>query len=848
MDRSTISSQVVELLSQLTGYELRQEDVKPPVVFLTAVLAVLNGVIFADGAVADEEKEKLVKTLERLCASSNRILSLAKMISDGFQQKKLCSLDNIITLAESLSEPEKLLLLSLGYEMSAADGDMDESERKYLKRIANNLEIESEYQTLLESILATKKDTDFSKLAKIKSLLDPSRFRELDTIFVFAAEQIFEQLPRITTFEVKAQKQKVVTSYQELEKFKVYQQELTLLGENLLSTLKVCNEHGVLSGFVIKELEQIIESLHSQEFRVAVIGDFSQGKSTLLNALLGEEIQPTRAIPCSGTVSVLKYGSQKRVVCLYKDETQEEISFEEYHDKVSIEEKQAIESGSEGLGKSNVKEIIFEHPHLELCKNGVTIIDSPGLNEHPERTSVTQQMLKEIDAVIFLTDAFRQLTESERELIQELKPQLNGGDVDRPAPNLFIVTNKWDLLRKESDRQQVKKRIESIVLGHKPWIAGEERIHYLSAQEALNAMLQEIDSEYLKEFQNFTKSLEKFLVKERGLLKISQISTRMTKIIEASLNGFEQYKQVGEEEAKIYEAERLKILEEIGEISGFMGKLVLLVKPLYEEAMEEIGESFEEWMEALPDKLVQKAENWSSNYSALWDKEELVKDYARQFNRDLSEELNAWLKNKLQKRILSRYLSEVDKVIQEEIKSVEKNFSKYQGNFKEQLESEWSFYKDLKQVEEIGIAGNLMVAGLGAALLVPAALFAGPILAFLGIFGGGSLIMGGLGDMFDLNQKIKAKVLETGWDEFCKSSDLDKIDEIIEDAFNQKLAQTDELLSGAISIYEKNLKLIEVKLDKDQGRKESTQAFIAEKAQELRQVNNQIEKLLNTIS
>jgi predicted GTPase/uncharacterized tellurite resistance protein B-like protein len=848
MDRATVNSEVVELLSRLTGYELRQDDVRPPVVFLTAVLAVLNGVIFADGAVADEEKEKLEKTLERLCASSNRTLSLAKMISDGFQQKKLCSLDNIITLCESLSEPEKLLLLSLGYEMSAADGDMDERERKYLKRIANNLEVEGEYQTLLESILATKKDTDFSKLEEIKSLLDPSRFRELDTIFVFAAEQIFEQLSRITTFEVKAQEQKVVTSYRELEKFKVYQQTLALLGENLLSTLKVCSERSVLSGFVTKELEQILESLHSQQFRVAVIGDFSQGKSTLLNALLGEEIQPTCAIPCSGTVSILKYGSEKRVVCLYKDETRQEISLEEYHDKVSIDKKQAIESGSEGLGKSNVKEITFEHPNLELCKNGVTIIDSPGLNEHHDRTSITQQMLKEIDAVIFLTDASRPLTQSERELIQELKPQLNGGDADQPAANLFIIVNKWDILDEESDRLDVKERTESIVFGQKPWIVGEQRIHYLSAQKALNAILQRKDNEYLKEFQNFTKSLEKFLVKERGLLKINQISTKMAKIIEASLNGFEQCQQVDEEEAKIYEAERLKILEEIGQISGFMSKLVLLVKPLYEQAMEEIEESFGEWMEALPDKLAQKAENWSSNYSAFWDKEELVKDYAHQFNRDLSEELNVWLKNKLQKRILTRYLSEVDRVIQEEIKSVEKNFSKYQDNFKEQLESEWSFYKDINQVEEIGITENLLAAGLGAAMFVPAVIFAGPILAFLGILGGSSLFIGGIGDMFDLKEKIKAKVFETGWEQFCNSSDLNKIDEIIEDAFTQKLTQADELVSSAISIYEKNLKIIEIKLDEDQERKELTQAFITGKSQELQQLNSQIKEFLQSVS
>jgi predicted GTPase len=68
-----------------------------------------------------------------------------------------------------------------------------------------------------------------------------------------------------------------------------------------------------------EEIGKVSRKLQSQRFRLAVVGEFSQGKSTLLNALLGEEIQPVRAIPCSGTVTVLKYGTQKRVVCRYKD-------------------------------------------------------------------------------------------------------------------------------------------------------------------------------------------------------------------------------------------------------------------------------------------------------------------------------------------------------------------------------------------------------------------------------------------------------------------------------------------------------------------------------------------------
>ncbi len=181
----------------------------------------------------------------------------------------------------------------------------------------------------------------------------------------------------------------------------------------------------MLSPNLTEEVTKISRKLESQRFRVA--GEFSKGKSTLLNALLGEEIQPVRDIPCSGTVTVLKYGPQQRVICKYQDGREEEISPQQYKDKASISEEAALGSFGDKIVKSEIKEIIFEHPNLELCRNGVGIIDSPGLNEQAERTFVTEDALKTTDAVIFLTHAQNALTEKERELLLYLKKELNPG-------------------------------------------------------------------------------------------------------------------------------------------------------------------------------------------------------------------------------------------------------------------------------------------------------------------------------------------------------------------------------------------------------------------------------------
>lgn len=124
-----------------------------------------------------------------------------------------------------------------------------------------------------------------------------------------------------------------------------------------------------------------------------------------------------------------------------------------------------------------------------------------------------------ICAVIFLTNASRSLTQGERDLLQDLKIQLNHGKENQPANNLFVVGNFMDLVRTQKGREQVQERIKRFVQGENPLISGENRIHFISAQAALDAFLQGNEDEYSKSFENFTQSVENFLINERGVIK-----------------------------------------------------------------------------------------------------------------------------------------------------------------------------------------------------------------------------------------------------------------------------------------------------------------------------------------
>ncbi|MEG4329289.1 dynamin family protein, partial [Microcoleus sp. herbarium5] len=601
MDTSLISPQTVELVSRLTGQNLRKEDITPPVLFLAGLVTVLLGVIHADGTVSAEETQRLRTTFTELIPANNNlrplIMPMVKIVREQQVYKKLTAL---LALTSCFSEEEKLLLISFGYQMSAADGTIDKREKEYLTIVANRLGIDARFLTVLEASFSSQAIGDTAALAEVHSLLDPAQFQSLDSLFVRAASHIIEHLPEKPK-QQKNQKQSV-SSYQELKKFQEYRKQLDTVCGQLYLILLDGSDRNVLSPNLTEEVTKVSRKLESQCFRVAVVGEFSKGKSTLLNALLGEEIQPVRDIPCSGTVTVLTYGLQQRVICKYTDGREEEISPEQYKDKASISEEAALGSFGDEIVNSEIKEIIFEHPNLELCTNGVEIIDTPGLNEQAERTLVTEQVLKTTDAVIFLTHAQNLLTEKERELLLYLKQKLNPDRDDEAARNIFILVNFADLLRREGSRKQARERVETFVKKQN-LIVGENRIHLISAQSALEAILDGTENEYVKSFQDFTKSLEQFLTVERGAIALNQSAAGIKQIINTGCDELSQYREMLEGKLTVSEGDKAKIFEQIAEVSGRDVKIKLLANEMREESVEEAIESWNEWVEGLGERL-----------------------------------------------------------------------------------------------------------------------------------------------------------------------------------------------------------------------------------------------------
>lgn len=361
-----------DLLSKIAGQEINIADVTALEMFMANLTNLLIGVADIDGEITTEEKQHLHLALKRLNLWDEQIVQLTKLMIRGIRQQRIYrSLKNFTTLASPLCKSQRLLLIGLGYEMSAADGSIAPNELAYLQRIAQALEIEPAHLQVFEACIALQETPNLKAVQEVSYLLDPARFHDLDVVFTDAANTLLGFLP-IEPVDTSSSKIPAKlsfkstpsgTNYAELEKFKQSCNQLNHIYEHVNQIIQECLENEVITESVVADFKQAWQRLQSQKFRIAVVGEFSQGKSTFLNALLGEKIQPARVTPCSGTLTVLKYGDRQRVICRYKDGTEEEISTNQYQEKAAISEDAAHgkEPVAQALADNMIEEIIFSH-------------------------------------------------------------------------------------------------------------------------------------------------------------------------------------------------------------------------------------------------------------------------------------------------------------------------------------------------------------------------------------------------------------------------------------------------------------------------------------------------------
>jgi ribosome biogenesis GTPase A len=272
---------------------------------------------------------------------------------------------------------------------------------------------------------------------------------------------------------------------------------------------RVLAEAEVLNlGRQLPELDALEVRVGSDSFRILVVGEFKRGKSTLINAMLGDKVLPAFATPTTAVISEVKWGETPRAV-LYPagpdgagQADPLEVPIASLADHISIDE-----DGDSRHGRYERAEISWP---LGLCRDGVVLTDTPGLNEDPDRERITVEQLKRADAVVFVSDSQANMGILEKTFIEARILPLG-----HEAP--FFVCNKIDLVEPE-ERERVI-RVSRRKLG--PYTR-PNRVFFVDARRALLARLAG-DAAELEEsnLPAVEASLEGFLAGERGTSKVA---------------------------------------------------------------------------------------------------------------------------------------------------------------------------------------------------------------------------------------------------------------------------------------------------------------------------------------
>ncbi|HRQ10595.1 MAG TPA: dynamin family protein [Trueperaceae bacterium] len=144
-------------------------------------------------------------------------------------------------------------------------------------------------------------------------------------------------------------------------------------------------------------------------FLLVVAGEFNAGKSSLVNALLGERVMPEGVTPTTDRVTVITHG--------------EEIT--------------EVEDGHDLVRRTYPSELL----------GTVAFVDTPGTNAIVERHQLlTERFVPRADLVLFVTSADRPFTQSEREFLELIESW---------GKKVLMVVNKIDILATPAERTAV---------------------------------------------------------------------------------------------------------------------------------------------------------------------------------------------------------------------------------------------------------------------------------------------------------------------------------------------------------------------------------------------------------
>jgi GTP-binding protein EngB required for normal cell division len=267
----------------------------------------------------------------------------------------------------------------------------------------------------------------------------------------------------------------------------------------------------VLSEERALEASRLLDRWRSRTFVALVVGEFKRGKSTLLNALIGEGLLPMGVPPVTAVPTRLRYGPRRRALARLRDGSEYEIPLEDVRDYVD-----------ESRNPGNQRDLAGVDIELPTGPPpGAELVDVPGLGSiYQHNTDCALATMPEADAALVVVSVDPPIGEAELRLLRITREH---------AARVEVVLNKVDYL--DEAGRKAAEDFTRRALAREGFPATP--VWPVSARDGLRARLSHDALGWRRSgMEALSASLTRFLMEERADLLARSLARKAGRLVE----------------------------------------------------------------------------------------------------------------------------------------------------------------------------------------------------------------------------------------------------------------------------------------------------------------------------
>jgi len=180
------------------------------------------------------------------------------------------------------------------------------------------------------------------------------------------------------------------------------------VGVNMINQKQILSKVEEISNFfiikekpeILSDLEKIKERVEDDTFHIAVVGEFSSGKSTFINAILGKDMLSHAVNETTATITRICHVNKTDRRLGFCEILYHDGKITQFEDTSQLKNYTTVQEGDDVAAKIRS---VTVYVHLPYISRPITIVDTPGLNGIADKhREITFEEVKKAHACVYI--------------------------------------------------------------------------------------------------------------------------------------------------------------------------------------------------------------------------------------------------------------------------------------------------------------------------------------------------------------------------------------------------------------------------------------------------------------